>query len=238
MQITQTSIKKLETQVGQLGSAFNERENGQFPSQVVFNPKDTQEPTKSIIRLCSGRVIGGTINEPVHVDGSKAIKDENKSKSIEEGIIATPKETGQTQAATFRGSPSLVMNSSSSSNSSVKAYVPHIPYQGCLKASKYSKHMLDIFEQFKMVEINIPLLDAIKKIPSYAKFLKDHCTNKRKFEEHEKVMLFEQVSAAIQRKLPPKLRDPVSFTIACTIGKQKFERALLDLGALMNLMPQ
>lgn len=62
------------------------------------------------------------------------------------------------------------------------------------------------------MEINIPLLDAIKQILSNAKFLKDLCTNKRKFEEHEKVMLCEEVSAVIQQKLPPKLRHPGSFT--------------------------
>jgi hypothetical protein len=33
----------------------------------------------------------------------------------------------------------------------------------------------------RKVEINIPLLDAIKQIPSYAKFLKDCCTYKKKF---------------------------------------------------------
>ncbi|RDX71232.1 hypothetical protein CR513_49447, partial [Mucuna pruriens] len=33
---------------------------------------------------------------------------------------------------------------------------------------------------FHKVEINIPLLDAIKQIPKYAKFLKELCVHKRK----------------------------------------------------------
>ncbi|CAL8151746.1 unnamed protein product [Prunus armeniaca] len=82
-------------------------------------------------------------------------------------------------------------------------------------------------EQFKKVQINIPLLEAIKQIPSYAKFLKDICTNKRRFEAHEKVMLSDNVSAVLQRKLPPKLQDPGSFTIPCIIGERKFDKALL-----------
>ena len=65
----------------------------------------------------------------------------------------------------------------------------------------------------RKVDINIPLLDAIKKIASYAKFLKDFCTNKRKFQEHETVVLTKEVSAVLLRKLPPKLKDPNSFTI-------------------------
>jgi hypothetical protein len=77
----------------------------------------------------------------------------------------------------------------------------------------------------------------LNKIPSYAKFLKDFCTNKRNFQEHETVALIEEVSAVLLRKLPPKLKDPRSFTIPCRIGDQDFERALLDLGAGVNLMP-
>jgi hypothetical protein len=35
-------------------------------------------------------------------------------------------------------------------------------------------------EVFKQVQINIPFLDAIQQVPSYAKFLKDLVTVKRK----------------------------------------------------------
>ncbi|CAM8923882.1 unnamed protein product [Rhodiola kirilowii] len=38
----------------------------------------------------------------------------------------------------------------------------------------------DVFELFSKVEINIPLLEAIKQIPRYAKFLKELCTNRRR----------------------------------------------------------
>jgi hypothetical protein len=87
------------------------------------------------------------------------------------------------------------------------------------------------------VQINIPLLDAIKQIPSYAKFLKDCCTNKRRFQEHETLALTEEVSAVLLRKLSPKLKDPGSFTIPCKIGDHDCERSLLNLGAGVNLMP-
>ncbi|XP_004289461.1 PREDICTED: uncharacterized protein LOC101311229 [Fragaria vesca subsp. vesca] len=113
-------------------------------------------------------------------------------------------------------------------------YVPPIPYPQHLKKKKNDKHMMDILEMFKKVHINIPLLDAISQIPTYAKFLKELCTNKRKFEEHEKVMLSEEVSAVLQRKLPPKLKDPGSFSIPCTIGDHSFKKAILSS---VNLMP-
>ena len=74
-------------------------------------------------------------------------------------------------------------------------------------------------------------------MPKYATFLKDIISKKRKLEEHETVMLTKESSAILQKKLPPKLKDPGSFTILCTIGKSYFDRALCDLGASINQMP-
>jgi len=96
---------------------------------------------------------------------------------------------------------------------------------------------LDILEVFKQVKINIPLLDAIKQIPSYAKFLKDLCTIKRKLNVQKKAFLTEQVSAIIQHNTPPKYKDPGCPTISCIIGNFWIEQALLDLGASVNLLP-
>ena len=51
------------------------------------------------------------------------------------------------------------------------------------------------------------------------------------------MILSEGVSAILKGKLPPKLKDPGSFTVPCTIGAKGFDRAMLDLGASINLMP-
>ncbi|CAL9021108.1 unnamed protein product, partial [Prunus brigantina] len=102
-----------------------------------------------------------------------------------------------------------------------KPYTPPIPFPGRLARSKQDKSFKEIF-------------DILSK---YAKFLKDLCTNKRRFKEHEQVALSEEVSAVLQRKLPPKLKDPGSFSIPCMVGDFKIPKALLDLGASINLMP-
>ncbi|KAL0401941.1 UNVERIFIED_CONTAM: hypothetical protein Slati_4224000 [Sesamum latifolium] len=74
-------------------------------------------------------------------------------------------------------------------------------------------------------------------MPSYAKFLKEVISNKRKWEGGETVKLNEECSAILQNKLPPKLKDPGSFSIPCTIENTNFDKALCDLGASVNLMP-
>ncbi|XP_022842932.1 uncharacterized protein LOC111366399 [Olea europaea var. sylvestris] len=73
--------------------------------------------------------------------------------------------------------------------------------------------------------------------PVYTKFLKEILSNKRKLEEHQTICPNEECSAILLRKLPPKLKDPRSFTIPCTIGSNYFEQPLCDLGANVNLMP-
>ena len=55
----------------------------------------------------------------------------------------------------------------------------------------------EILETFWKVEVNIPLLDAIKQIPRYAKFLKELCTHKRKLKGNERISMGRNVSALI-----------------------------------------
>ncbi|XP_063946076.1 uncharacterized protein LOC135151520 [Daucus carota subsp. sativus] len=67
--------------------------------------------------------------------------------------------------------------------------------------------------------------------------MKGILSRKLKLEDLETVALTEECSAVLQQKLPPKLKDPGSFTIPCTIGKISFDKCLCDLGASINLMP-
>ncbi|KAF5462721.1 hypothetical protein F2P56_018704 [Juglans regia] len=65
----------------------------------------------------------------------------------------------------------------------------------------------------------------------------DILSNKRKLEEYETEMLTEESSTILQKKLPPRLKDPRSFTIPCTIVNFYFDKVLYNLEASINLMP-
>ncbi|XP_026430565.1 uncharacterized protein LOC113327602 [Papaver somniferum] len=95
----------------------------------------------------------------------------------------------------------------------------------------------EIWEIFKKIEVNIPLIEAMRQVPRYAKFLKELCTNKHKLTGNEVMRVGESASAYLQKKLPPKLKDPGSFTIPCTIGKTRFTKALLHFRASISVMP-
>ncbi|CAL2259848.1 unnamed protein product [Prunus armeniaca] len=188
-------------------SLLAQREPGKFPSQVIPNPNGGHETAKAIT-LQSGKEVEKVDNE-----------ERNSTKT---GAAPSPRLTIPTN------------------NSKVSSLVNHlitskVPFPRRFLNSKKEQVSKDILETFRKVQVNIPLLDAIQQIPSYEKFLKELCTNKRKFKENETMALSEEVLAVLLRKLPPKLKDPGSFTIPCLIGNQRFEHALLDLADFLVL---
>ena len=60
---------------------------------------------------------------------------------------------------------------------------------------------------------------------------------KRGLNVDKKAFLIEQVSSIIQCKTPVKYKDPGYPTISINIGGACVEKALLDLGASVNLLP-
>src|SRR4051812_10352450 len=112
-----------------------------------------------------------------------------------------------------------------------------LPFPGRLKKQTDDNHYKKFLEMFRVLHINIPFADVLEQMPRYAKYLKEMLTKKRKWADHETVMLTEESSALLKKKLPPKLRDPGSFSIPCTIGSLKFENALCDQEASVNILP-
>ena len=111
------------------------------------------------------------------------------------------------------------------------------PFPQALRGKNKASKQAGILEVLRQVKVNIPLLDMIKQVPTYAKVLKDLCTVKRGLGIDKKAFLTEQVSAIIQRKTPVKYKDLGSPTISVNIGGTFIDKALLDLGASVNLLP-
>ena len=111
------------------------------------------------------------------------------------------------------------------------------PFPQALRGKKKASQQAGILEVLRQVKVNIPLLDIIKQVPAYAKFLKDLCTIKKGLGIEKKAFLTEQVSAIIQSRNPVKYKDPGSPTISVNIGGNCIDKSLLDLGANVNLLP-
>ncbi|KAK0607904.1 hypothetical protein LWI29_022336 [Acer saccharum] len=74
-------------------------------------------------------------------------------------------------------------------------------------------------------------------MPAYAKFFKELNSKARKKEFLERIVISKEASVAMETALPPKMKDPGSFIITISVGETRREKAMLDLGASINLMP-
>ncbi|KAL0402239.1 UNVERIFIED_CONTAM: hypothetical protein Slati_4253800 [Sesamum latifolium] len=98
---------------------------------------------------------------------------------IEQKILVWPRRTGQT-GEELENSPKQAEKSNQVGEEHPKVFVPKLPFPKRFFKSKKEEEEKDIFETLRKVEVNIPLLNTIKQVPCYAKFLKEMCTNKSK----------------------------------------------------------
>ncbi|CAL8993223.1 unnamed protein product, partial [Prunus brigantina] len=188
--------------VSEIASSLSNRASGTFPSQTEVNPRH-YEQVKAVHILRSGKQVDNKVG------------DENEEQEDGKNVETIQPPQGQPTAsnkqplnASGKSTGPKVSSNANQVPISTNAFRPIAPFPSRLSNSKKDQGLDEIMEIFRKVQINIPLLNAIAQIPKYAKFLKDLCTNKRRFKEHEQVALSEEVSAVLQRKLPPKLKDP------------------------------
>ena len=211
-----------------------QQEKGKLPSQTIQNPQGqnsvrisspndvTFEHCKDVTTLRSGKTIDKTIqpkefsNETTKDFQNEPPRDDDVSDKPHVPRIDVVDVEPEKEKAT---------------------YAPPAPYPHGLRAPKKLNNHSKIYELFKQVKVNIPLLDAIKKISSYAKFLKDLCTMKIKLGVNKDSFMIEQSTSLIRNNLPPKYKDPGSPTISIVAGNSKLGHALVDLGASINLLP-
>ncbi|KAM2950741.1 hypothetical protein COP2_000321 [Malus domestica] len=225
----------MEKQIGQIAEFVGQfREQGKLPSLTVVNPNGGFE-SATATSLQSGKQVGSD-TQP-----SNSRSNEVEELIIEEDEQSTPTvrvETPLPQAPKAH-KPSNSTNKGKEVPILINSNVvpPNVPFPRRFMQSTKEEAEKDILETFRKVQVNIPLLDAIKQVPRYAKFLKELCTTRKRISSKEVVKVSENVSAVLQRKLPTKCKDPGNFTIPCVIGNTRFESAMLDLGASINVMP-
>ncbi|XP_026410986.1 uncharacterized protein LOC113306243 [Papaver somniferum] len=210
-QTTDGAIKELQTQMSTMAGILNllETQNsGKLPSQLI-NPRET-------------------VNAVTLRSGTRTVQPEDAEKSKDPKGSVLEKEitdSSQTDEVPKTNSKPLV-----------STYVPPLPFSGRF-ANKNVEQDKEISDVLKKIHVNIPLIDAIRQVPKYARVLKDLCTKKKRLTGNEVMSVGENVSAILQKKLPPKCKDPGSFDIPVVIGNKRFGKSMLDLGASVNVMP-
>nr|XP_016439657.1 PREDICTED: uncharacterized protein LOC107765509 [Nicotiana tabacum] len=185
-----TSIRN-EVQLGQISQGLNTRPKGAPPSDTIVNPKGGNNTGHAIaLTTRSGR--GG--------EASTSKKKEVVSDDVEVQNNDDPIVDEQVSEENVNGEVRIDIHDNEKET------------QNDVNPSR--EHVIDIPEMFKKftemmksLSNNMSLVEALKQMPGYAKFMKD------------------------------LLEDPGAFTIPCTIGIADFARALCDLGVSINLMP-
>jgi hypothetical protein len=147
--------------MGQVASSVGKLEaqmNGKFPFQAL-NPIENV----NVIMMRSGKELEEKRSKQIEMEEEEQIETELSTKKEHPPPLQT-----KTSTTTPKVTPH-------SMNSSFKT-IPQFPVSS--SRSKKEDKKKEILEVFKKVELNIPLLDAIKQIPKYAKFLKELCTTK------------------------------------------------------------
>ena len=206
-------IDNLQYSITKINKLLEVQERGRFPSQTLPNPKGVHE-------------VGSSSKSGM--DEVKAIITLRSGKEVDQPM---PKPVEETRKGEEMEPEHIFLK-----EDSMKHCMPP-PFPQALRGKKKASQQAGILKVLRQVKVNIPLLDIIKQVPAYAKFLKDLCTIKKGLGIEKKAFLTEQVSAIIQSKNPVKYKDPGSPTISVNIGGTCIDRSLLDLGASMNLLP-
>ncbi|XP_050884395.1 uncharacterized protein LOC127087542 [Lathyrus oleraceus] len=120
-----------------------------------------------------------------------------------------------------------------------KVYVPPLPYKPLilfpqrLKQTKLYNQYKKFVKVIEKLHVWIPFTEEITQIPSYAKFLKDILTNKRRLDDPKPL----ECNSIAENKLAKREKDPGSFSIPYVLGNYVIDKALMDLGASVSLMP-
>nr|XP_027083457.1 uncharacterized protein LOC113705743 [Coffea arabica] len=175
-------IQAIQNQISQIAISINRLEsqvNGRLPSQHELNLKNV-----SAMTLRSGKEIQGPeLMTPKNKDEEKIEKELQAENTSTKNSVVLP-------------DPII----------DVKTNPP--PFLCRLEKSKKQDKEKEILEVFRKVEINIPLLDAIKQVPKYARLLRDLCVNRKQLRGDERIIVGENVNT------------------------------LLDLGTSINVMPK
>ncbi|XP_062081146.1 uncharacterized protein LOC133785948 [Humulus lupulus] len=217
LQITEASLKNLESTMGQIVTSLNNLEVtniGELPIELESNPIEND----GTLTLQSGPQLYLRPHPDITFDLIQTQEVNN----------STPEASSPPEIETFTSVGSSSQNMLH--KPTVRSYVHIPPFPNRLTKFKNEE------ENKVILKINISLHTSIKQVPPYAKLPKELSTNKRKLKGDKKISVGENVSVILQRKLLPKCQDLGMFINPYTISKSRFDHCMIDLGAPIDLM--
>ncbi|XP_070027765.1 uncharacterized protein [Nicotiana sylvestris] len=237
-------IKNIEVQLGQISMSLKNRPQGTLPVDTQINPKDQGPKQLMVVSLRNGRNLDvEQERENIQADTFIPVPIElDKSTTLTEVTVQPAQEEKNIQQETEKVAepveePVVEIVADKEKSQVIGKKIPPAPFPQRLAKHQKEEQYKKFFEMLKQIQVNIPLIEALKEMSGYAKMMKDLMSRKFDFQDLATVTLTQTCSAVVTRPIAEKLSDPGSFTIPCTIGNFAFAKALYDLGASINLMP-
>ncbi|CAN6580916.1 unnamed protein product [Malus baccata var. baccata] len=159
------------------------RDPGQLPSSTIPNPKGGFESAKAIT-LRSGKEVGASSTSKTGHNEDELLELEEEESKQPTAKVVPP----LPQVPNVPNLPNLSPKGKNVSNSvHTNVFPSNVPFPSRFMQTKKEEAEKDILETFRKVQVNIPLLDAIKQVPRYAKFLKELCTTRKRMSTKEVV---------------------------------------------------
>nr|XP_016513457.1 PREDICTED: uncharacterized protein LOC107830425 [Nicotiana tabacum] len=219
-----SAIKNIETQLGQLSMALNNRPQGTLSTNTNINPKEQNPNQLMAVSLRNGR----------DLDKEQEVAQANKDTTLATPIpLEVDEPSNLTEVVVEQGQDEK--GKAKVNEQVAEQVVPLVPQNPNREKPANSAQRVRP-APFTQRLLNIPLIDALREIPGYAKMMKDLMSRKLDFQDLSTVTLTQTCNAVVTKPMAQKMSDPGSFTIKCTIGSYAFAKALCDLGASINLM--
>ena len=163
--------KKLDNMYSEISRISNQQLQGSDEGEVPFQSQQHQRGVNEI----------GLTNEPkMRTNEVKAVVTLRSGKELKPAVLELVK------SAPTVDDP--LQEEQSVSKEEVKIRIPP-PFPQVLRKKKIYVNQTEMLEVLRQVKVNIPLLEMIKQVPTYAKFLKDLYTVKKGLNVNKKAFL-------------------------------------------------
>jgi len=191
----------------------NPNPNNNKALQVINVQNQPVSPVQcNDIHLRSGRIVEPIINDITHLDKEEAVNEKSANNNAET-VESTPNNTTQTTSPPFP---------------------EHLAPTKTLEPLAFN-----ILGELQNLYVKIPLLQALRDVPIYARTVRDVCIKKpgRKAKDPLTVRVMGKLTALMTEKDPPvKYGDPGHPTVTVQVRKTFVSKVLVDLGAAINIM--
>ncbi|XP_075074750.1 uncharacterized protein LOC107782369 [Nicotiana tabacum] len=177
-----SAIKNIEMQMGQILMSLNNRPHGTLPADTKVNPKDQVAKQLMAVSLRNDRDLDveqerarevreaeTLISVPIELDESTKLTEVTVQPAQEEGSIQIEIE----KEAEIAQEPVVVVAAEKDRSQMIGKKRPPTPFPQRLAKYQKEEQYKMFLEMLKQIQVNIPLIDALKEMPEYAKMMKD-----------------------------------------------------------------